>query len=99
MKALNERVANKLKAIVEMTRKIRKRTHQTGLILANGGLLTYQHVLCLSSMPRKDGLQYPLSDTHQPTLAKGLTQPPFDGTAEGEATIEVWLPLLLPPWS
>lgn len=92
-------VANILKAIVGMTRQIRKGNHRTGLILANGGLLTYQHVLCLSSMPRKDGLLYPLADTHQPTLAKGLTRPPFDETAEGEATIEVWLPFISPSWS
>ncbi|KAA8570519.1 hypothetical protein EYC84_002788 [Monilinia fructicola] len=29
-----------------------------GLVLANGGVLTYQHVVCLSTQPRRDGKQY-----------------------------------------
>jgi hypothetical protein len=42
-----------------MTRQLRKRGKgQNGLILANGGVLTYQHVLCLSSEPRTDGKTY-----------------------------------------
>ncbi|KAM3065366.1 hypothetical protein ACMFMG_011510 [Clarireedia jacksonii] len=48
-----------LHAVTEMTRQLRKRGKaHNGLILANGGVLTYQHVLCLSSGPRTDGKVY-----------------------------------------
>lgn len=51
-----------------MTRQLRKKRGQVsnhknsgvsnGLILANGGVLTYQHVVCLSTQPRSDGNRY-----------------------------------------
>lgn len=77
-----------IQALAEVTRQIRKGTYHNGLVLANGGLLTYQHALCLSSMPRKDHSDYPQGDA-QPALAKSLTKPPFDEFADGEASIEV----------
>lgn len=50
-------------ALTEMTRQLRSTKKEkkitTGLILANGGVLTYQHVVCLSSSPRRDGSSYP----------------------------------------
>lgn len=59
---------NKLQAITEMTRQLRSKKGQVsdhknagvlnGLILANGGVLTYQHVVCLSTKPRSDGKEY-----------------------------------------
>ncbi|KAJ8059241.1 hypothetical protein OCU04_012209 [Sclerotinia nivalis] len=57
-----------LHAITEMTRQLRSKRTQAnnhkdgrafnGLILANGGVLTYQHVICLSTQPRSDGKTY-----------------------------------------
>ncbi|KAF7952640.1 hypothetical protein EAE96_005872 [Botrytis aclada] len=57
-----------LHAITEMTRQLRNKRGQvsnhkngessSGLILANGGVLTYQHVICLSTKPRSDGKEY-----------------------------------------
>ena len=51
-----------------MTRQLRSKKGQVsdrknagvlnGLILANGGVLTYQHVVCLSTKPRSDGKEY-----------------------------------------
>lgn len=71
-----------------MTRQIRKGSYKTGLVLANGGVVTYQHVLCLSSAPRSDGSAYPGGNA-QPVLAEGdATPPPFDEVAQGAATIE-----------
>jgi hypothetical protein len=84
-------------ALTEMTRQLRssskenpKKRKTTGLILANGGVLTYQHVVCLSSSPRGDGSPYP--------SVKPLPAGPTDledslvvvkGEAEGLAVIEV----------
>lgn len=79
-----------LHAITEMTRQLRQGKGKTGLILANGGWVTYQHVVCLSSSPRSDGLPYP--DT--PPLPKYVTDvqiPKVVEEAEGDAAIEVRL--------
>ncbi|TGO31955.1 hypothetical protein BHYA_0375g00070 [Botrytis hyacinthi] len=57
-----------LHAITEMTRQLRNQRDQlsnhknagvsNGLILANGGVLTYQHVVCLSTQPKSEGNKY-----------------------------------------
>ncbi|TEY83824.1 hypothetical protein BOTCAL_0024g00330 [Botryotinia calthae] len=57
-----------LHVITEMTRQLRNKKGEVsnrknagvfnGLILANGGVLTYQHVVCLSTKPRSDGKEY-----------------------------------------
>lgn len=44
-----------------MTRVIRAKKYQTGMVLANGGYATHQEAVCLSSKPRKDGGTYPES--------------------------------------
>ncbi|KAJ9608246.1 hypothetical protein H2200_007234 [Cladophialophora chaetospira] len=49
-------------AITELTRQLRRGAGRNGLILANGGVMTYQHVLCLSTMRRRDGSPYPEKD-------------------------------------
>jgi hypothetical protein len=51
-------------ALTEMTRQLRQKKKNAGvdskgLILANGGVLTYQHVVILSSSPREDNSAYP----------------------------------------
>ena len=79
-----------IKAIVEMTRQLRDRKYRNGLILANGGLLTHHHAICLSSQPRKDCIIYP----PQPLLLMPSQFPPaplVDEEAEGDVSIEVSL--------
>ncbi|KAF4126522.1 hypothetical protein GMORB2_0258 [Geosmithia morbida] len=80
-----------LHAIAEMTRQIRNGSYKTGLILANGGVLTYQHAICLSSAPRRDSSPYPGGDA-QPELVEAgdVPVPVFDELADGEATIEAF---------
>ncbi|CAK3980488.1 acetyl- transferase like [Lecanosticta acicola] len=78
-----------LHAITEMTRQLRKGRGKTGLVLANGGWVTYQHVLCLSSSPRSDGLPYP----DEPPLPKYVTDvqiPKIVEEAEGDAAVETY---------
>ena len=79
-----------------MVRELRKGKSKTGLILANGGVLTYQHVLCLSKQPRQDGSGYPLSNP-LPRYITDLPIPLITTHAEGEAIIEVRLPSFSPP--
>jgi hypothetical protein len=79
-------------ALTEMTRQLRKSrntgTSKTGLVLANGGVVTYQHVVCLSSSPRRDGLPYP-DHNPLPTYVTNVQTPPVDEAVQGEAIIEV----------
>jgi hypothetical protein len=77
-----------MQAITEMVRKLRKGESRNGLVLANGGMVTYQYVVCLSSSPRKD----PYPDKNPlPDMLNDVPAPPIDSQAEGEATIEVSL--------
>ena len=73
-----------------MTRQLRAGKGKTGLVLANGGVVSYQAVVCLSSSPRRDGLPYP---TYKPLKENtfDVQVPPVDETAEGEAVVEVRL--------
>ena len=76
-----------------MTRQLRAGKGKTGLVLANGGWVTYQHVVCLSRSPRSDGLPYP--DTSPlPKFVTDVQVPKIAEVAEGDAVIEV--SLLLP---
>jgi hypothetical protein len=70
-----------------MTRRLRQGSGRNGLILANGGVLSYQHAICISSSPPKQGTPYPDSEA----LGKGDLDPipPVDFEAEGPAKIEV----------
>jgi hypothetical protein len=68
-----------------MTRKLRQGNGTNGLILANGGVMTYQHVICLSSKPRADGQGYSSRDA----VPLKDAVPIVDEVAEGEAIIEV----------
>lgn len=71
-----------------MTRQLRKGRGKTGLVLANGGVVTYQAVVCLSSSPRRDGLPYPESNPLKET-ASDVQVPTVEAKAEGEAIVEV----------
>jgi hypothetical protein len=85
--SLSATAADTLQAITAMARQLRSRKHNTGLILANGGMLTHQHALCLSAQPRGDGRAYPEGNP-LPEVVDAFS-PPFTEIAEGRATIEV----------
>jgi hypothetical protein len=82
-------------ALTEMTRQLRcsrkKNKTTTGLILANGGVLTYQHVVCLSSSPKRDGSSYPSANPLPAGPPPLESSPAIEAEAEGLATIEVRL--------
>ena len=69
----------------------RPRRRKNGLILANGGVLTYQHAICLSTHPRSmKSPEYPAKNP----LSERITNIPIPELAveeeiEGEAVIEV----------
>ena len=71
-----------------MVRKLRRREERHGLVLANGGVLTYQHVVCLSSDSRKDGKGYPDENPLAPTTSD-ISVPEIDDNPKGAAIIEV----------
>jgi hypothetical protein len=75
-------------SIIEVVRELRKGKARTGLVLANGGVMTHQHVVCLSSRPRKDHSPYPAKNP-LPARTTDWYVPPIATQAEGEATIEV----------
>ncbi|TVY85952.1 hypothetical protein LAWI1_G006898, partial [Lachnellula willkommii] len=49
-------------ALTEMVRVLRSGKARTGLVLANGGVATYQHVVCLSSHARPSPSPYPTTN-------------------------------------
>src|SRR5699024_4260703 len=67
-----------------MTRQLRSGKGRNALILANGGVLSYQHVVCLSSQPNKG----PYPDNRALKIAN-KPKPSITAEAEGEAVIEV----------
>lgn len=73
-----------------MVRELRKArgAPRHGLVLANGGVMSYQHVVCLSSHSRKGGSAYPVENP-LPALVTDVPIPAVDEQAEGEATVEV----------
>ena len=79
-------------AFTEMTRQLRQRkstgVDSNGLILAKGGVMTYQHVVILSSGPRKDGTSYPSVNPLSADPPKDPA-PTIEEEAKGEAIIEV----------
>lgn len=75
-------------AITEMSRQLRARKVKNGLVLANGGFLSYQHALCLSSEPRREGPSYP--DSRGSSSAVVGTPAPVEAFAQGEAIVETY---------
>lgn len=71
-----------------MTRHLRQKKSRHGLILANGGMLTYQFVVCLSATPRSDGTTYPEKNP-LPESLENMPHPLMDQKSGGEAVIEV----------
>lgn len=72
-----------------MVRHLRRGKASNGLVLANGGVCTYQYVICLSSRPRRDGSAYP--ENPLPPVITDWYAPPVDSEAEGDAVVEVSL--------
>jgi hypothetical protein len=72
-----------------MVRELRKGKARNGLVLANGGMVTYQYVVCLSNKPRDSS--YPNSNP-LPDFLDDEPVPTVDEKAEGEAIIEVSSP-------
>lgn len=70
-----------------MVRRLRKGSDRNGLILANGGVLSYQHALCLAASPRKQETDYP--DSRRLESAPCGPIPPIASVAEGRAKVEV----------
>jgi hypothetical protein len=75
-------------AITEMTRQLRSGRGKTGLVLANGGWVTYQHAVVLSRSPKRDGLPYTERDP-LPKIITDVYVPPIVEVAEGAAVVEV----------
>lgn len=74
-------------ALTEMTRQLRQRKGRTGLVLCNGGVLSYQYVVLLSTEPRKSG-EYPRENPLPPQITD-VPAPELVLNAEGEAVVEV----------
>lgn len=74
-------------AITEMSRQIRSGKVKNGLVLANGGVLSYQHALCLSSQPRP---MSPYPDSRSSSVTVTGASPPVEVSPEGEARIETY---------
>jgi hypothetical protein len=70
-----------------MVRRLRQGAGHNGLILANGGFLSYQHAICISTQPRGNTDTYPDSRLLQFEPSNPI--PPIVSEAEGEARIEV----------
>lgn len=79
---------NAEQGITETVRQIRSGKGRSGLVLANGGVATYQHVVCMSSGPRADGSPYP-EHNPLPEYVDDLPIPELEAQPEGDATIEV----------
>lgn len=73
-----------------MTRNLRERDpkHKHGLVLANGGNMTYQHVLLLSAEPPLPDRVYPERNPI-PDVVTDVPVPVVEEVAEGEAVVEV----------
>ncbi|EXJ74649.1 uncharacterized protein A1O5_01342 [Cladophialophora psammophila CBS 110553] len=75
-------------AITETVRKLRRGDGTYGVVLANGGVVTYEQVLCFSSQPRKHG---PYPDKNPlPSIIPAIPAPTVVVDAEGEAVVETY---------
>lgn len=74
-------------ALTAMTRAIRERKGRTGLVLCNGGVLSYQYVVVLGKEPRRDEI-YP-QENSLPKETTDVEVPDIEERPEGEAVIEV----------
>ncbi|KAF2035702.1 hypothetical protein EK21DRAFT_96357 [Setomelanomma holmii] len=75
-------------ALTEMTRQLRAGKGEKGLVLCNGGVLSYQYVLILSRQPRKAG-PYPLENP-LPEVIADVPSPEIALDAQGECVVETY---------
>ncbi|KAL5362554.1 hypothetical protein BJX96DRAFT_177256 [Aspergillus floccosus] len=78
-----------LHAITQVVRDIRAGRGRTGLVLANGGVLSYHYTVCLSAAPRADGSPYPAQNPLG-GYAEDIAPPPIAAKAAGRAVIETY---------
>ncbi|KAJ5963886.1 Thiolase [Penicillium vulpinum] len=78
-----------LHAIAQVVRDLRARRGIHGLVLANGGVLSYHHAVCLSVRPRAGRSSYP-SQAPLPEYSRDITSPPIAVKANGRAIIETY---------
>ncbi|KZM22166.1 catalytic [Ascochyta rabiei] len=76
-------------ALTEMTRQLRARRPKAakGLVLCNGGVLSYQYVVVLGTEPR--GSAYPVGDA-LPEWVSDVEVPDLAERAEGECLVETY---------
>jgi acetyl-CoA acetyltransferase len=74
-------------ALTEMTRQLRAGKGRKGLVLCNGGVLSYMHAVVLSSEPRAEG-EYPV-DEGLPAMLPSDDAPRVTMEPGGEAVVEV----------
>ncbi|KAJ4372311.1 hypothetical protein N0V83_004085 [Neocucurbitaria cava] len=75
-------------ALTEMTRQLRDGKGKNGLVLCNGGVLSYQYVVVLSKEPRKEG-GYP-RENPLPLQIIDVPAPDLVLDGEGEAVVETY---------
>jgi hypothetical protein len=75
-------------ALTEMTRQIRAGKGKKGLVLCNGGVLSYQYVVVLGKEPRKQGAYPP--ENPLPEILEDGEVPELAMHAEGEAVVETY---------
>jgi hypothetical protein len=75
-------------ALTDMVRHLRKSNDKYGLILANGGVVTYQHVVCLSKNAPDRNKSYPEKNP-LPEYVTNISTPQIEEFPEGPAVIEV----------
>ena len=76
------------KAINEMVRQLREGRGLHGLVLANGGVVTYEHTVCLSSQSPKPGWAYPVHNSPIES-AVSVPSPEIELHPSGLGVIEV----------
>lgn len=75
-------------AVTEMTRQLRAGKGKKGLVLCNGGVLSYQYVVVLGTEPRKEGA-YPLVNP-LPEILGVVEESELASEAAGEALVETY---------
>lgn len=73
-------------ALTEMTRQLRTGRGKKGLVLCNGGVLSYQHVVVLGTAPRRT--DYPM-ESGLPEVLSDLKVPELAELAQGQCVVEV----------
>ncbi|KAL9069056.1 MAG: hypothetical protein Q9157_006300 [Trypethelium eluteriae] len=72
-----------------MVRQLRRGNGHHGLVLANGGVLTYQHAICLSSRPPKSKSGYPERNA-LPEKITDFSSPPIESHPKGLGVVETY---------